>query len=253
MTIARTSTESGLQAASPVLKHLFLFFSLWFVLLSLAGIADAQLTWEKDRFDVKASADDTNASVDFKFKNSGTYPVTITRVHASCGCTTAKLDKMNYLPGEEGQIHVTFNFGSRTGHQEKKVTVSMEDATQPTTVLSLAVDIPKFLEITPGFLIWSVGQEGSSQTIHLKVLQNSITRITDVRSDNSQFIPTLETVKEGQNYNVSVKPTDVSAPTKATIAITALLPDKKLKVYSVYAMVRTPRSKTAQIFSSPQK
>ena len=51
----------------------------------------------------------------FKFKNTGTAPLTIARVQASCGCTMPEwpLDPIN--PGQEGVIIITFNPKGRLG------------------------------------------------------------------------------------------------------------------------------------------
>jgi hypothetical protein len=45
----------------------------------------------------------------FKFKNTGTAPLSITQVQVSCGCTRPEWPKDPILPGQEGLIIITFN------------------------------------------------------------------------------------------------------------------------------------------------
>ena len=55
----------------------------------------------------------------FKFKNTGTAPLVITRVQSSCGCTRPEWPTDPILPGQEGTIIITYNPKGRPGHFEK--------------------------------------------------------------------------------------------------------------------------------------
>ncbi|WNJ20106.1 DUF1573 domain-containing protein [Pontibacter sp. G13] len=66
----------------------------------------------------------TKVNHTFKFKNTGDQPLKLTRVKASCGCTTPKWTKEEIAPGEEGIIEVTFNTSGKSGPQRKTVTVT---------------------------------------------------------------------------------------------------------------------------------
>ncbi|MDX1909247.1 MAG: DUF1573 domain-containing protein [Bacteroidia bacterium] len=60
----------------------------------------------------------------FTFVNTGAAPLTLTRVKASCGCTTPMYSKEAIQPGKEGFIDVSFNTTGKSGMQTKTVTVS---------------------------------------------------------------------------------------------------------------------------------
>lgn len=60
----------------------------------------------------------------FRFKNTGTNPLILTRVKASCGCTTPKYSTEAVPPGGEGFIDVSFNTTGKSGVQRKSVTVT---------------------------------------------------------------------------------------------------------------------------------
>lgn len=60
----------------------------------------------------------------FKFKNTGSNELLLTRVKASCGCTTPKWSSEPIPPGGEGSITVSFNSRGKMGPQMKTVTVT---------------------------------------------------------------------------------------------------------------------------------
>lgn len=66
----------------------------------------------------------TKVTHQFKFKNTGSEPLTLTRVKASCGCTTPSYSQEPIAPGEEGYIDVLFNTAGKSGVQNKTVTVT---------------------------------------------------------------------------------------------------------------------------------
>lgn len=60
----------------------------------------------------------------FRFKNSGSNPLKVENVKASCGCTTPRWTKEEVAPGAEGMIEVEFNSQGRAGVARKTVTVT---------------------------------------------------------------------------------------------------------------------------------
>lgn len=62
-------------------------------------------------------------STEFVFKNTGTAPLLIQRVQASCGCTTPEYTNEPILPGKTGTIKVTYSTVGRPGTFNKEVTI----------------------------------------------------------------------------------------------------------------------------------
>ncbi len=60
----------------------------------------------------------------FRFRNTGKFPLVITNVSATCGCTIPEKPEQPIKTGETGFIKVVFNSKSKSGHQEKSITVS---------------------------------------------------------------------------------------------------------------------------------
>lgn len=59
----------------------------------------------------------------FKFSNTGTTPLTLDNVQASCGCTTPVWDKDTIPPGGSSQITVGYNAAAE-GQFAKPVTIT---------------------------------------------------------------------------------------------------------------------------------
>jgi hypothetical protein len=72
----------------------------------------------------------------FEFTNSGTDPLLLKNVQASCGCTTPDWPKDPILPGKKGIIKVTYNPAGRPDSFEKNITVT-SDGNPGTQVLKI--------------------------------------------------------------------------------------------------------------------
>ena len=59
----------------------------------------------------------------YKFINTGTNPLVISNVMASCGCTIAEKPEAPIAPGKEGYIKASFNSQGRIGANHKTLTV----------------------------------------------------------------------------------------------------------------------------------
>lgn len=75
-------------------------------------------------FDFGSTEEGKVVEHNYQFKNTGTKPLVVSNVHASCGCTVADKPEKPILPGEMGSILVKFNSEHRPGEAHKTVTVS---------------------------------------------------------------------------------------------------------------------------------
>src|SRR5689334_11783533 len=98
-------------------------FRVFFVVLALGAPAFAQLKWDKPWQEFHRVPEEDHLETKFTFRNAGPSPVTIKSVKTSCGCTTARLEKNLYAPGETGEVVTRFNFGDRKGAHRKLITV----------------------------------------------------------------------------------------------------------------------------------
>ena len=66
---------------------------------------------------------DGKVSATFVVKNTGDAPLAITRVIASCGCTTPEWTKEPIAPGASGNIKITYDPKGRPGPFSKTISV----------------------------------------------------------------------------------------------------------------------------------
>ena len=63
----------------------------------------------------------------FEFTNVGSAPVKISRVKASCGCTTPSWSREEIAPGAKGHVTASYNPKNRPGKFNKTLTVTTEN------------------------------------------------------------------------------------------------------------------------------
>ncbi|MEJ8844843.1 DUF1573 domain-containing protein [Lacibacter sp. H375] len=68
--------------------------------------------------------DGEKVMITFHFKNTGTKPLIISNVQASCGCTVPSKPEEPIAPGAEGKITAEFNSEGRVGKASKNITVT---------------------------------------------------------------------------------------------------------------------------------
>ncbi|MDX2245980.1 MAG: DUF1573 domain-containing protein [Bacteroidia bacterium] len=110
-------------------RTITLLFVLFFSVLSYAQ-EDSKIKFEKTTHDFGNLAKDAPAVYSFKFTNTSEAPVVLSRVKASCGCTTPSWTKESVAPGKTGEINVEYNT-SRVGPFTKTVTVTYDTLAKP--------------------------------------------------------------------------------------------------------------------------
>jgi len=71
----------------------------------------------------------------FVFTNVGDQPIVIKRIQSSCGCTVPKKPEKPVMPGEKGEIKVSYAT-NRVGGFSKSITI-YSNAKNPTKVLRI--------------------------------------------------------------------------------------------------------------------
>ncbi|MBN2765856.1 MAG: DUF1573 domain-containing protein [Paludibacteraceae bacterium] len=116
------------------------------VLLLFAGVVFAQkaeITFEKKIHDFgQINESDGKATYEFVFRNTGNSPLVVSRVRASCGCTTPTWTRQPIEPGKSGSITVAYNPAGRPGVFTKTITVSSNATDEQVTLLIKGDVIP---------------------------------------------------------------------------------------------------------------
>lgn len=92
-----------------------------------AGNTDtAHLTsieWKEKSVDYGRIEEGEKLDIEFHFTNTGSFPLTISRVEPSCGCTIAEILKEPIAPGKEGVIKGSFNSNGKAHANHKTLLV----------------------------------------------------------------------------------------------------------------------------------
>lgn len=81
------------------------------------------------------------AEVTFRFKNTGSKPLVIASVNASCGCTVPEKPEKPIMPGGEGSIKAVFDSNGRQGNNHKTISVSANTVGTQTHTLEFDVEV----------------------------------------------------------------------------------------------------------------
>ena len=92
----------------------------------------SEITFEKTTHNFGTFSEDSAVvSCKFVFKNTGDAPLIINQAIASCGCTVPNYTEKPVMPGEKGEISVTYSGQGRyAGPFKKVITVSSNAKTR---------------------------------------------------------------------------------------------------------------------------
>lgn len=83
----------------------------------------AAFTWDRTEYNFGNIPLGTPVVHEFSFYNTGTTPLVISSVQASCGCTVTAYSKDPIEPGARGYVKATYN-AAKVGQFSKTVTVN---------------------------------------------------------------------------------------------------------------------------------
>jgi hypothetical protein len=103
-------------------KYSMLFIGLVFSLAAMSQRPVIRFETKSHDF-AKIKEDGGKVTHIFDFTNTGKSPLVISKVEASCGCTTPTWSKEPIEPGKKGSVTVTYNPAGRPGAFTKTITV----------------------------------------------------------------------------------------------------------------------------------
>lgn len=221
-----------------------IFFPTLLLCLTLPFIANAKLQFENERIVHEASLDETEYTAKFAFTNRGDKAITLKEVHSSCGCTTALPSKRLFEPGESGEISATFDYGQREGKQIKSIRVETDQEEASRIVLTLEVNIPSVMEVSPSVVMWnrSVDSEFKAKEVIIESHLNEPIEITEVIGSSDLFVQEVRVIEEGKKFALAVTPqnipTDKKGILRGTFVIKTNFANPSKGTLKIYALVR---------------
>jgi hypothetical protein len=98
------------------------FYTLLFISFISLSTTAQEFKFEKETIDYGKIEKNSNGERIFVFTNIGDQPIIIERVQSSCGCTIPKKPEGPIMPGEKGEIKVSYAT-SRVGGFSKSITI----------------------------------------------------------------------------------------------------------------------------------
>jgi len=102
----------------------------------------ANFKFEAEEFDFGKITQGESVTHEFKFVNTGTEPIIISKAEGSCGCTVPIYPKEPIMKNQQQVIKVTFNSTGKSGVQDKTVTIT-SNAKQNPMVLHIKGTVEK--------------------------------------------------------------------------------------------------------------
>lgn len=208
------------------------------LLLSLivVSVTHAELVFEKPIQSFHVVPADGHVEARFVFKNTGAEPVEIRKVRSSCGCTSARLDKKIFAPGEGSELVARFTFGNRLGPQRKLITVTTADKLQH--ILDLRVWIHEPLTISPPLVYWKIGEPAVAKPVELIPAKGEKVGIKSVVSSNPRITATLLPRAAEEGSVVMVKPADTRQKESGAVTVQTDFPPDAPRSYTIHTRVK---------------
>jgi hypothetical protein len=196
----------------------------------------AALVWKATDQALKAEPGQEAISVTFPFRNAGDRPVRILSLDPSCSCMSAAPDKPVCAPGESGEVRVELNLTGYTGRVHRSISVTTDDETGRLAELTLTVEIPELVVITPRFLFWRVGDMQEEKVSEVVVTDPKTTTLDGVECANRHFQAKLINGQLGA-FRVAIIPSDTRQPDEAMIHLNTTVGGRP-QTYVIYAAVK---------------
>jgi len=182
-------------------------FILICLLCSLVAMSQkAVISFDEKTHDFgKVNEEDGKINHVFDFVNKGNSPLVVSRVQASCGCTTPVWTKEPVEPGKKGTITVTYNPTGRPGAFTKTI-----------TVYSNAIDEQMVLTIH-GEVIPKANGENSEYPVVMGLLHAKSKVIQMNNVDKGRIQSRVLDIKN--TSNISLKPTIENLPAYLSVSI----------------------------------
>jgi hypothetical protein len=98
------------------------FGTLFVIVLISFSMNSQEFKFEKETIDYGKIAQSSNGERTFVFKNIGEQPIIINKIQSSCGCTVPEKPEKPIMPGEQGEIKVSYDT-KRMGGFSKQITI----------------------------------------------------------------------------------------------------------------------------------
>jgi hypothetical protein len=161
-----------------LMSVLLIFFSL--NLMAQGG----KIKFDKTTHDFGTIKEEQGKAIaKFVFTNVGSGDLKIVNVRTSCGCTASDYSKNVIKPGQKGYVTATYYTAHRPGPFRKSITVTVNDADHPNSVLFIKGTVTPRKKSKGDYYPTSIG--------NLKLMSNNLNfnniKTTEMRTDSMKI------------------------------------------------------------------
>ena len=206
-----------------------LFTSLCFIAFAVIAMAQKPvIKFDKTTHDFGTMLEaDGRVTTVFEFTNEGATPLVVSKVRASCGCTTPSWTKTPIEPGQKGNITVTYNpTGRQGGPWQKSITVTSNAETETMRLTIKGNTISKTAQPANTYA-YKIGDVGlKANTFQFNNIKKGATIIKSIEVANTgKEKVTLELVATDKYIEVLAMPEVVEPGKTAQLSVKFKTPD----------------------------
>jgi hypothetical protein len=213
---------------------------------AMAG--EGRLLFFSDTADAGEIFDNAPAPLEFKFRNVGPGPLTITRVQPSCGCTVPDMEKTVFEPNEIGTISVSFDPKGGQGNMSRSIQVFTDSRSTPSQTITVKAFVKPIVLTVPGDIVnFEAIPKGQGAEREIRVFGRfpdfEVTRVST--SDPLLYEVEVEKVGEAQSMGETLYEWKIKARLKADAtpgthnsSLTIRTNDERKPIFSVALMSR---------------
>jgi hypothetical protein len=94
------------------------------------------------------------------------------------------------------------------------------------------------LKVNPALVFWRTGEAPSPKTVQITAAPDRPVRVKEVTTSGPAFKATLQTIKAGEEYAISIVPTGTAGKQVGVINIETDFPPDAPRIYKVHARVK---------------
>lgn len=193
-----------------------------------ACLLNAELEFQQKSLNLIVHHNIQTVDFDFKFKNVGKVPISITNIQTSCDCTTSIDSQRVIKPGEGGLIKGNVHLDLFEDFKYVMLTVKTDTITQNSVILSINLERTKILEIKPRLLFWKLNSPSIDKSFTIKISKNSSYKLKEILLTSNNF-----EIKKLSEDNYSIKPK--STKTRENGVMKIILEDEGQSQYTYIA------------------
>jgi len=169
---------------------------------------------EKEHDFGKVNEEDGKITYVFEFENKGMSPLVVSKVQASCGCTTPTWTKAPIEPGKKGTITVTYNPAGRPGPFTKSISVNNNSADE-LVVLTIKGDVkPKETAENKPYPINMGGISVKRKVIQMNNINKGEKQLRTLEIQNSSKVPIKLTFENVPTYITATVTPEILKPSE---------------------------------------